>query len=372
MSNQAATVKRIRAFAEGRWSARGAGQALASFDREAWKELGRLRVPGLTVPRSEGGLGLGAAETVEILEVLGRNCRDNGLPLMLNAHLWGCAAPVAAFGGPSLRKRLLPGLCDGTLIGALAMSEPGAGSDVEGVRTRARRVGGRFLLTGCKSHVTNAPVADVFVVYARTGAQAPLTAFVVERGAPGLRREPRRMAGFRADENGGVVLENCPVVPGSILGREGEGRTVFNHSMEWERGCIMAAAAGAMARLLEECVGHANSRRQFGKAIGRFQMVLSRIADMKARIEISRALLARYAAAKDEGRGALLEAAAAKLFISEAWVRSCTDAAQILGAHGLGEESSAVRDLPYALASRIYSGTSEVQRLILARFAGLR
>jgi hypothetical protein len=266
-------------------------------------------------------------------------------------------------------------LCDGSLIGANAASEPDAGSDIFSMRTRALRDGDAYVLTGTKTFVTNAPVADLFVAYATIDpALGPMgiTAFIIERDTPGLSisREFHKM-GLRTSPMAEVVFESCRVPLANRLGREGRGVEVFECSMEWERGCILASCLGVMRRQLEECVRHARSRKQFGRPIGKNQSVANRIVDMRVRIETCRPLVYRIGTLKDAGRPALLEAAIAKLHVSQCFVQSSLDAVQVFGGYGYMTEQQIERDLRDAVGSGLYSGTSEIQRNIIARVLGL-
>jgi hypothetical protein len=266
-------------------------------------------------------------------------------------------------------------MVSGDLIGAHAMTEPGSGSDALHMRTRAERQGDHYLLEGTKQYITNAPVADVLLVYAvdpgRPGLSG-ISAFLVSAATPGLAVSSSfEKMGLRTSPMGEVTLQDCLVPAESRLGPEGAGMSIFNSSMEWERSCLFASAVGAMRRQLEACVEYARSREQFGQPIGKFQGVSGKLADMYVRLEAARSLIYRVAWLKQQGRSAPAEAAAAKLFTSEAWVRSSQDAIQVHGAYGYMKEAGIERDLRDAVAGTIYSGTSEIQRVVLARMLGL-
>jgi alkylation response protein AidB-like acyl-CoA dehydrogenase len=263
----------------------------------------------------------------------------------------------------------------GDLVGVHAMTEPDSGSDAFSMRTRAERRGDDYVLNGTKLYITNAPVADVVLVFAAHPDRPRLggiSAFLVEKGTPGfsVSRSLEKM-GLRTSPMGEVVLTDCVVPAGNRVGPEGAGMAMFNSSMEWERSCILASAVGAMQRQLEACVGYARTRKQFGQAIGKFQGVADKVADMYLRLDAARLLIYQAAWLGQEGKPALVQAAAAKLFTSEAWVQSSLDAIQIHGAYGYMKESGIERDLRDAVASTIYSGTSEIQRVIVSRMLGL-
>lgn len=345
------------------------------FDRDAWRRCAEFGVLGMPVPKQYGGLGLGLSDLLAVMEGLGYGTRDQGLLFSLNAHLWTNSIPILGYGTEEQKTRYLPPLSDGTLIGANAASEPDAGSDIFAMRTRLTRDGDHYILNGAKTFVSNAPVADVFVAYATVdpglGAMG-ITAIIVDRDTPGL-HVGRRLdkMGLRTSPMAEVSFEECRVPVTQRLGREGRGAAVFESSMEWERGCILANCLGGMRRQLEECVSHARTRRQGGKSIGKFQSVANRVVDMKVRLDTCRPLVYRIGALKDAGEDATLEAAVAKLYVSESYVRSCLDAVQIFGGYGYMTEQQLERDLRDAVGGTLYSGTSEIQRNIIARGLGL-
>jgi alkylation response protein AidB-like acyl-CoA dehydrogenase len=329
----------------------------------------------MPIPERYGGLGLGLSALLAVMEGLGYGTRDQGLLFSLNAHLWTNSIPILTYGTEAQRQRWLPGLCDGRLIGANAASEPDAGSDVFAMRTRAARKGDIYVLNGTKMFVTNAPIADVFVAYATIDpalGAAGVTAFIVERHAPGLSiSPPLHKMGLRSSPMAEVVFDDCRVPAENRLGREGRGVSVFDCSMEWERGCILASCLGVMRRQLEDCVRHARERRQFGRPIGKNQSVANRIVDMKLRLETSRALVYRIGALKDRDENASLEAAMAKLHVSQCYVQSSLDAIQVFGGYGYMTDQGVEGDLRDAVGSLLYSGTTDIQRNIIARGLGL-
>jgi alkylation response protein AidB-like acyl-CoA dehydrogenase len=347
----------------------------AHFDRDAWRRCAEFGVLGMPIPHDYGGLGLGLSELLAVMEGLGRGTRDQGLLFSLNAHLWTNSIPILHYGTDEQRRKYLPGLCDGSLVGANAASEPDAGSDIFSMRTRATRDGSHYVLNGSKTFVTNAPVADLFVAYATVNPAlgvTGITGFIIERNTPGLvvSRKLQKM-GLRTSPMAEVIFEDCRIPVEQRLGREGRGVTVFECSMEWERGCILASCLGVMRRQLEECVAHARSRKQFGKPIGKFQSVANRLVDMKVRLDTCRPLVYRIGALKDAKKDATVEAAVAKLYVSESFVKSCLDAVQVFGGYGYMAEQQVERDLRDSVGSTLYSGTSEIQRNIIARGLGL-
>lgn len=349
--------------------------ATSAFWQEGWKKCADFGILGLPVPEQYGGTGRSLVATIAAMEALGYGCADLGLIFSINAHLWTNTIPLLEFGTQAQKQRYLPGLCDGSLIGAIGASEPEAGSDVFNMKTRAQAGGDHYVLNGMKTFVTNAQVCDIMVVYAVTNpglGHMGITGFIVERNTPGLTiGRPIPKMGLRTSPMGEVFLEDCRVPAESVLGKEGRGAACFNCSMEWERGCILAMHLGRMQRQFERAVAYARQRRQYGQPIGRFQSVANRIVDMKVRLEASRPLVYKIGWKKVRNEDATLEAAIAKLFLSQAAVDSSLDAIQVFGGYGYMTEFELERDLRDAVGSRLYSGTSEIQRNIIARLIGL-
>jgi hypothetical protein len=345
-----------------------------SFPHEAWQKCARFGIQGMPFPREYGGGEADIVTAMLAMEGLGYGCRDAGLIFGINAQMWAVQMPIHLFGTEAQKRRLLPRLCSGESIGAHGMSEPGSGSDAMSLSTTAVQRGERWVLNGSKTFVTNAPVADVFVVFATTDPSKGflgVSAFVVERGQAGLSTRHISKMGLRTSPMGEVVLDGCELPADALLGAVGQGSKIFNASMEWERACILASNAGAMERQLEVCIEYAQARKQFKRPIGKFQSVANRIVDMKVRLETSRLLLYRVAWLKQSGQDAVMDAAIAKLYLSEAWVQSCLDAVQIHGGYGFTTEFELERDLRDSIGGRIYSGTSEMQRNIIASRLGL-
>jgi L-prolyl-PCP dehydrogenase len=341
------------------------------FWREGWLRCAKFGIQGLPVPAEFGGRGEDLPATIAAMEGLGYGCPDNGLIFAINASLWTNTIPILRYGTDSQKQRYLPGLCDGSVIGANGASEPEAGSDIFSMQARAERQGDRWVLNGRKTWVTSGPIADLFVCYATSDPARKvlgISAFLVPRDAPGFRvvREIPKL-GVRTVPMGELAFEDCTLPAESLLGREGRGAEVFNCSMEWERGSILASTLGTMRRQLERCIEHARSRRQFGKPIGKFQSVANKIVDMKLRLETCRPLVYKIGWLKARGQDATLEAAMAKLYVSDCFVKSCLDAVQIFGASGFVTETGIERDLRDSIGSTLYSGTNEIQRNIIAQ-----
>jgi alkylation response protein AidB-like acyl-CoA dehydrogenase len=345
------------------------------FSFNGWQKCARFGALGLPVPSEFGGMGLGISEVIAVMEGLGYGARDQGLLFSINAHLWTNTLPILVFGNEEQRRKYLPGLCDGELIGANGASEPDAGSDVFAMRMRADLRGDCYVLNGVKTFVSNAPVAHLFVVYATIEPSlGPMgvTAFIVERGTPGMAiAKGIEKMGLRTSPMAEVVFSDCAIPRANRLGREGRGVTIFESSMEWERGCILANYLGLMRRQLEACIEHVRNRRQFGKPIGKFQSVANRIVNMKVRLDTCRPLVYRIGWLKQKNKPALLEASVAKLYVSESLVASCMDALQIFGGYGYMVEQGIERELRDAMGSTLYSGTTEIQRNLIAKCLGI-
>lgn len=349
--------------------------ASGEFSRPLWQKCAELGIQGMPVPEEYGGSGQDALTVMIALEALGYGCKDNGLLFSLNAQMWSAEIPILRFGREEQKRRFLPGLCNGSLIGVQAMSEPASGSDAFSLRTTAEHKGSVYVLNGSKTFITNAPVADVFVVFARTDPAsgfAGVSAFLVECDAPGLSVSPAmHKMGLRTSPMSEVVFENCEVPADDLLGPPGAGLAIFNHSMDWERSCILACAVGTMQRQVERCISYAKERVQFGQPIGKFQAVSHRIVEMQVRLETARLLLYRVGWLKANGKPTIAEAAMAKLYLSESFVRSSLDAVQIFGGYGYMAEYELEREVRDAVGSRLYSGTSDIQRNIIAGRLGL-
>lgn len=346
-----------------------------SFDRSRWQACADFGVLGMAVPEEYGGIGLGLGDIIAVMEGLGYATEDQGLLFSLNAHIWTNAIPILKFGTEEQKLKFLPGLCDGTSIGANGASEPGAGSDIFSLRTTARKDGDNFILNGTKMFVTNAQVCDLIVAYATVDPDlGPLgiAAFIIDRNTPGLSvsRKLEKM-GLRTSPMAEVMFDEVKVPATRQLGRVGRGAEVFSCSMEWERGCILASCLGVMRRQLEKCIAYAKDRKQFGKSISKYQSVANRLVDMRVRIDTCRPLVYKIGWLKDMDKDALLESSIAKLYVSDCYIKSSMDAIQVFGGYGYMTEQEVERDLRDAMASRLYSGTSEIQRNIIAKRLGL-
>ncbi|PZS11621.1 MAG: acyl-CoA dehydrogenase [Pseudonocardiales bacterium] len=345
------------------------------FDRQAWRrcaDYGLLRMP---LPADGAPSGTSLCEIFAVLEGLGYGGLDEGLLFALGAHLWTIILAVRDHGTDKQRHLYLTSLADGTLIGANASTEPKAGSDVFALSTHATRDGHHYVLNGTKTLITNAPIADLFIVYATldpTLGPMGITPFLVNADTPGLNcGAPLDKMGLRTAPMGELTLENCRVPAENVLGREGRGVKVFTSAMEYERVGLLAPSLGIMRRHLEACTAYARARHQFGQRISQHQAVAHRIVDMRVRLDAARALVYRAAYLKDQGMPASQETAAAKLYVSEAYVQSSLDTMRIHGGQSYLTANGIEVDLRNAIGALFYSGTSDIQRNIIARTLNL-
>src|SRR5581483_10439787 len=347
----------------------------AQFDAQAFKKCAEFGIQGLPIPTEYGGSAADPMTVVVAMEALGYACRDNGLLFSINAQMWSFELPLLEFGSEEQKRKYLPPLCRGDMVAVHAMTEPESGSDAFSLRTQVQRKGDRYLLNGTKMFITNAPIADAILVFATSDRQkgpAAISAFIVEKGTPGLvTTHHLDKMGLRTSPMAEVVLQDCEIPLENLVGAEGAGSAIFTSSMAWERGAILASYLGTMQHQIETCVKYARERKQFGRPIGRFQAVAHRIANMKVRLEAARSLVYRIAWLKQQGKSAVLDAAIAKVFVSENLIQSCLDAVQIHGGYGYMADFGIERDLRDSISSTIYSGTSEIQRNIIAAMLGL-
>lgn len=346
-----------------------------AFSMEDWRKCAEFGILGLAIPTEYGGGGSDILTTLFILEGLGYGCLDNGLPFALNSQMWSLQPAILKFGSEAQKQKYLPALCRGEILGAFGITEPDSGSDSYAMRTLAEERDGGYVLNGRKSYITLAPVADIAVVFANTNPDLGrwgISAFIVEQGMRGFSASPvRDKMGLRTTPMGDLFLEDCWVPAENRLGPVGAGVSLFTTAMESERGYIFASQIGAMERQLENTIRYARERKAFGQSIGKFQSVSNRIADMKLRLELARMLLYKVAWLETMGKPLMLEAALAKLYLSETFVDSSLDAVRVHGARGYVTEFEVERDLRDSVGGLIYSGTSDIQRNIVAGLLGL-
>jgi alkylation response protein AidB-like acyl-CoA dehydrogenase len=348
-----------------------------TFSRESWKKCGDFGLLGLPMPVEYGGQGENLSTAIVAMEALGKGCRDNGIVFSINAQLWSCQMPIMHYGSEEQKREWLPPLIRGDVIAAHAITEPDAGSDVFSLTARADKVDGGYVINGTKTFSTNGPVADLAVAFAylkpkTAGAAKQLTTFLVPRGTLGITfGQPMSKMGIRTSPTGEIAFEDCFVPDSARLGAEGAGMRIFNSAMEWERACIFASHVGAMERLLEDSIKYARERKQGGQPIAKYEAVANRIVETKVAIEAGRLLVHYVGWLHENHKSSIMESAIAKLFVGESHVQAALDAVKNFGGFGYLKESPVERELRDSISGIIYSGTSDIQRRIIARCLGL-
>jgi butyryl-CoA dehydrogenase len=344
----------------------------AEFCWEAWRKMGGFGLLGITYPEAYGGSGADVVTACLAGEAVAKGGAEGGLCLAWGAHTYLCGDTILRHGTEEQKKKYVPNLASGEWVGAMGLTEPGAGSDAASVRTTAVRKGDSYYLNGTKMFITNGPIADVMVIIAVTDKEkkgAGISAFIVEKNYPGFSvgRELKKM-GVKASTTGELVFDDCPVPAENILRREGEGFLIALGTVEWDRSTLLAPSLGGMESALEACVAYSKERRQFDRPIASFQAIQHKLADMKVVIEAMRLLIYRVAWLKDQGKGINpVEAAVAKLFVGELAMKAAHDAVQIHGGYGFMHEYPVERLYRDTRLGSIGGGTSEIMRLIIAR-----
>ncbi len=346
-----------------------------AFPHEHWAKLGAFGLLGLLVPEEYGGSGHDCVSASVVLEGFGYACRDSGIAHAACTQIL-CGLQISTFGSEEQKAALLPPLCRGEIIMAQGITEPDAGSDTAAMATSAVEMGDEFVVNGSKIFVTNAPIADVVLVFAVTDKSrkglGQLSCFIVENGMAGFERsKPLEKMGLSTLQNGLLFFDDCRVPAANIVGPKGQGSAIFMDAMEWERILLFSIHVGRMQHILETCVSYAKTRQQFGQPIGRFQSISNKIATMRVDLELSQLMVRKAAWVKDTRKRAPLESSIAKLFVSESYKAACLEAVQLHGGYGYMKETGLERELRDSIAGTIYSGTSEVQRNIIAKFSGL-
>lgn len=340
------------------------------FSYETWEKIAGRGLAGLCIPEQYGGSGLDALSTVTTLEAFARGSKDHSMVTVLCSHLLIGSMPIVEQGTEEQKKKYLPEMAAGKRIGAFALTEPEAGSDASGLKTTARRDGDYYILNGSKTFISNAPIADVFIVYASTDLSkkaAGISAFIVEKGSPGLIvGKPLRKYECDAAPTGELFFEDCKIPVENILGVEGTGFQAMIKSLGWER-LAFAPIVGNMEADLKVCIEYSKQRIQFGKPIFEYQLVQAMLAEMKIDLEASRYLCYYLAWKMDQGEYTGLDAAIAKTFVSEAAERSSRKAVQIFGGYGCMREYPIGRSLWMSKMTTIGGGTSQMQRMIIGR-----
>jgi isovaleryl-CoA dehydrogenase len=339
------------------------------FPRELWPQMGELGLHGITVEEEFGGLGLGYLEHVVAMEEVSRASASIGLSYGAHSNL--CINQIRRWGTAEQKTRYLPKLISGEHVGALAMSEAGAGSDVMSMALRADRRGDRYVLRGTKFWITNAPEADALVVYAKTDPAAGsrgVTAFIIKRGLKGFRcAQKLDKMGMRGSDTGELVFEDCEVPAEDVLGMEGSGAKVLMSGLDYERTVLAGGPLGIMQACLDVVIPYVRERQQFGQPIGSFQLIQAKVADMYLALNSARAYVYAVARACDAGKTTRFDAAGAILLASENAVRTSLEAIQALGGAGYLKEYPVERYLRDAKLYDIGAGTNEIRRFLMGR-----
>src|ERR1700724_197642 len=340
-----------------------------TFPRDLWPKLGSLGLLGITVEEEFGGAGLGYLEHCVAMEEVSRGSASVGLSYGAHSNL--CVNQIRRNGNEEQKRKYLPKLVSGEHVGALAMSESGAGSDVVSMKTRAEKKGDRYGLNGSKFLITTGPIAETLIVYAKTDPTAGprgITAFIIEKGMKGFSTAQKLdKLGMRGSDTGELVFENCEVPEENVLGEVGRGVNVLMSGLDYERSVLAAGPLGIMQACLDVVMPYVHERKQFGQPIGSFQLEQGKIADMYTSMNASRAYVYAVAKACDRGETTREDAAGAILYASEKATQCALDAIQLLGGNGYINDYPTGRLLRDAKLSEIGAGTSEVRRMLIGR-----
>jgi isovaleryl-CoA dehydrogenase len=339
------------------------------FPRDLWPEMGKLGLHGITVEEEYGGAGLGYLHHVVAMEEISRASASVGLSYGAHSNL--CVNQIRRNGSEAQKRKYLPKLVSGEHVGALAMSEPGAGSDVVSMRTRADKKGDRYILNGSKMWITNGPVADTMVIYAKTDRTAGargITAFIVEKNFKGFAPAQKLdKLGMRGSDTGELVFTDCEVPEENVLGAVGNGVNVLMSGLDYERVVLAAGPLGIMQACMDVVIPYVHQRQQFGQAIGRFQLVQAKLADMYVTMNAAKSYVYAVARACDEGRTTREDAAGAILYAAERATWMALEAIQCLGGNGYINDFPTGRLLRDAKLYEIGAGTSEIRRMLIGR-----
>ena len=339
------------------------------FPMELWRTLGNMGLLGITVDETYGGSGQGYLAHAVVMEEISRASASVGLSYGAMSNL--CLNQLQKNGNDEQKARYLPGLCSGEQIGALAMSEANAGSDVVSMQLSARKKGNVYVLNGTKMWITNGPDAHVYIVYAKTDPEAGsrgITAFIIERDFPGFSRSPKLdKLGMRGSNTCELVFDNCEIPASNVMRNEGDGVKILMSGLDYERTVLSGGPVGIMQACLDEVVPYLHDRKQFGKSIGEFQLMQGKLADMYTDLNASRAYLYAVAAACDRGEETRQDCAAVILYTAERATQLALQAIQALGGFGYTNDAAAGRLLRDAKLYEIGAGTSEIRRMLIGR-----
>ncbi|MFC7319386.1 acyl-CoA dehydrogenase [Halobacillus campisalis] len=339
------------------------------FDREIFDKMAELGLTGIPWPEEYGGIGSDFVSYVIAVEELSRVCASTGVTL--SAHISLASWPIYKFGNEQQKKTFLAQLASGEKLGAYALSEPGAGSDVSSMRTQAKLDGDHYVLNGSKVWITNGGVGDIYIVFAKTDPEAGsrgVSAFIVEKGTPGFTfGKKEKKLGIRSSPTTELVFEDCRIPKENLLGDEGQGFKIAMMTLDGGRNGIAAQAVGIAQGALDESVNYAKEREQFGKPIAQHQGISFKIADMATETEAARLLTYQAAYLESEGKPYAKASAMAKLYAGDAAMRITVEAVQVHGGYGYTKDYPVERYMRDAKITQIYEGTNEIQRLVIGR-----
>jgi len=339
------------------------------FPRDLWPRMGELGLHGITVEEEFGGLGLGYLDHAIAVEEVSRASGSVGLSYGAHSNL--CVNQIRRNGSDEQKRRYLPKLISGEHVGALAMSEPGSGSDVISMRTKAEKKGSKYILNGNKMWITNGPIADTLFVYAKTDPSAGakgITSFLIEKGFKGFRTAQKLdKLGMRGSDTGELIFEDCEVPEENVVGEVNKGVRVLMSGLDYERAVLAAGAVGIMRTALDVVLPYVHDRKQFGQSIGTFQLVQGKLADMYVLMNAARSYVYTVCKACDQGRVTREDAAGAILFAAEKATQVALDAIQLLGGNGYINDFPTGRLLRDAKLYEIGAGTSEIRRMLIGR-----
>jgi alkylation response protein AidB-like acyl-CoA dehydrogenase len=346
-----------------------------NFPLNDWQKCAEMGLMSLPLSQKYGGLEADLLTSTIAIEALAYGCRDNGFVFSIVTQLLS-GIMLDHFGNDTQKEKYLADICNGKIIAAQAITEPDAGSDAMGMKTRAKKKDGNYLLNGSKIFISNGPIADLAGVFVIGDSDKQkftrISCFLIEKDTPGFTRaRPMEKMGLQTLQNGELIFDDCLIPEENLLGKEGQGAMILNEILLFERILFSACHVGVMQRVIEECIEYASQREQFGQHIGKFQAVSHKIADMKTELELSKLILYKSAWQKDQNKRPHIETSMSKLFISESLKKICLDALQIHGSYGYMKEFNIERELRDSIAGTIYSGTSEIHRNIIATLLGL-